>query len=222
MLFLDEIRKMKDKFNNKKEDSNSVIIPESNMPDEPVPFGYGSMWLAIKGYTPQQVIQILGIKNAVPSKWAEGINAQTYESKTFISPVIDDYVLVIGIDKYIEDRVFIANLAKNFSNMCVFGAQKNVEYCLWEKYVNGDLIRGYCYIGGAGGLEWSEGEFTPEEVELGFDKYIQSEDEWDNDDCDDIELPSSCDVSDIAAAWTIDPNFYDFTGKVTSGYLGDF
>lgn len=195
----------------------AVHIPESNISDTPEPFGYNSTWLAIYGYTPRQVISTLNLKNVTVSTWKDGITA-TYQynsGKIFVSPMINDYVLVVGIDDIIVDDNMLRSVAAQFNNMCAFANQNTVEYCYWTKFLKGKLVRAYRYVGESGEVELNIGQLTPEEIQLGFDKLLSSSD----DNWDQKELPDYSHVIAIAKAWSVDTLFESFNGVTTTGYL---
>ena len=58
-------------------------------------------------------------------------------------------------------------------------------------------------LGESGEIYMNSGAITPEEQELGFDSFIQSDD----DDWEAVEFPDEDSVTNIAAAWGVDPWF---------------
>jgi len=198
---------------------NYVQIPESNTPDTPEPFGCDSTWLAIYGCTPQQVIAGLHLKNVVISNWRKGINATyNYQSrKVFVSPMISNYVLVVGVDDIVTNDTKLNNVAAKFGNMCAFGSQTVVGYCHWAKFVGGNLVRAYRFLGESGEVELNIGPLTTEEQQLGFDKLLAGS----NDNWDEKKMADESHVLKIAKAWTIDTSFESFNSVTTTGYLCD-
>lgn len=196
------------------------VIPDA-FPDKPQPFGYKSSWLCIKDTTPEQVILLLGLKNSVPANWASGM-AQLGD-KVFVSPVVRGYVLVIGYDTfgYLSDAETeinsLAEYAKYFSEMQCFATHRVVDFHCWAKFVYGELTRGYGWLGESGEVYLNRGNITPEEQQLGFDRFIQT----DEDDWESVEFPDEESVIDIAAAWGVDPMFSDGDYEYGVGYLCD-
>ncbi len=195
-----------------------VIIDD--FPDKPQPFGYKSSWLCIKGTTPEQVISALGLKNSVPANWASGM-AQLRD-KVFVSPVVRGYVLVIDYDTFqggdadAEIDALTAS-ARNFAEMQCFATHRVVDFHTWAKFVDGELVRAYGWLGESGEVYLNQGDITSEEDELGFDGFIQSDD----DDWDSVEFPDEESVIEIAAAWGVDPMFSDGDYEYGVGYLCD-
>lgn len=194
------------------------VIPDA-FPDKPQPFGYKSSWLCIKNTTPQQVVLALGLKNAVPANWASGMSQQ---NKIFVSPVVRGYVLVIGYDTFqgadADGEIkALGTLAKAFSEVQCFATHRVVDFHTWARFVDGELVRAYGWLGESGEVYLNRGSITPEEQSLGFDKFIQSaEDDWES-----VEFPDEESVIRIAAAWGIDPMFSDGDYECGAGYLCD-
>ena len=170
------------------------------VPDMPVPFGYKTSWLCVKSDSPEDVMGALGLKNPVPSNWENGL-----ESGVFVSPVLDGYVLVInyGDDIITEDIEGLNDIGQRFTEVQYFSSHRVVEYAAWVKYVNGKMIRGYCWCGDMGEILLNEGEITAEEKALGLDGLIQSTD----DDWETAEFADEEHVLQMAAAWGIDTSF---------------
>ncbi|MDE7193030.1 MAG: hypothetical protein K2O14_03570 [Oscillospiraceae bacterium] len=170
------------------------------IPDKPVPFGYKTSWLCVKSDSPKDVIGALGLENPVPSGWEKGIG-----SGVFVSPVLDGYVLVInyGDDIITENRGELDRIGACFPEVQYFSSHRVVEYAAWVKYVNGKMIRGYCWCGDMGEILLNEGEITAEEKALGLDGLLQSAD----DDWETAEFADEEHVLQMAAAWGIDTSF---------------
>ena len=195
------------------------VLPDA-FPDKPQPFGYKSGWLCIKDTTPEQVILLMGLKNSVPANWASGM-AQLGD-KVFVSPVVRGYVLVIGYDTFqgadAESEInSLAGYAKYFSEMQCFVTERVVDFHCWAKFVYGELTRGYGWLGESGEVYLNRGSITSEEQQLGFDRFIQT----DEDDWESVEFPDEESVINIAAAWGVDPMFSDGDYEYGVGYLCD-
>src|SRR5262245_33671450 len=59
------------------------------------PFDYPSRWLAIRSSNPVAAQSALGLHNAKPCSWGEGVSKLT-EHALFISPPIEGWLLVMG------------------------------------------------------------------------------------------------------------------------------
>ncbi len=170
------------------------------VPDLPVPFGYKTSWFCIRSDSPDEVITALGLKDPVPSDWKSGI-----ASGIFVSPVLDGYVLAVnyGDDIITENIEGLNDIGRRFAEVQYFSSHRVVEYAAWVKYVNGMMVRGYCWCGCEGEIYLNEGELTAEEKSLGLHGLLQSTD----DDWETAEFADEEHVLQIAAAWGIDTGF---------------
>ena len=194
-----------------------ISRPETGSdPDLPVPFGYKCNWLCVKASSPLEVIDKLGLKNAEPSNWDKGIE-MAYNGYRFVSPSLDGYVLVVnfGMDILTLAPELLDEKAKLFPELQFFVTQRVSDYHAWAKYINGVLIRGYGWSGCDGTVFLNEGEFTPEEVKLGFLNLLPSEDaDWSK-----YKTPDEEYVLELAAAWGIDPAFSNKSYQKGMGYI---
>lgn len=169
-------------------------------PDGALPFGYKTGWLAVRCDDPEQVMDALDLfDQRTPANWATGLAAAEAGAGTFVTPCLDGWVL--AIDFYESARGLIEGIAGNFPEAQYFCTHRVTEYHTWVKYVNGKTVREYCYAGERGEVLWDEGEITPEELSLGFDRFPRKGQDW----TDGTRLPDEEDVLDIAAAWGVDP-----------------
>ena len=199
-------------------DSGNNAPPQANavVPDKPVPFGYKNSWLCIKANSPEEVIEKVGLKNPRVCNWRDGVYG---EKGTFVSPVLDGYVLVVnwGWDILDTDPARLGELAGKFSELQYFCTHRVSEYHAWVKYAGGEPVRGYCWCGDIGEVLLNTGAVTPEEEELGLDKLLpDSGADWDS-----YEFPDEQNVLDIAAAWGIDTSFDRKTYPESTGFLCD-
>lgn len=188
-------------------------IPETlpDSPDGPQPFGYKTVWLAVKSDDPAQVAQVLGLRTAGPVNWASGL-ALAYEraDSVFLSPALDGYVLAVGLsEEYSPEQ--IAALSVPFDDLQYFASHRVVDLYSWARAARGDLLRGYSYCGERGEVQWQRGEMTAEERALDFQRFRVDDDIW--------ETPDEEDVLRIAAAWGLDPTFGDKDYPVSLGTL---
>ncbi len=213
-----KIKKLRDMLTSKTEvvqpvDNGSVLTEKSaavidSFPDKPQPIGYKTGWMCIKSASPEEVISRLGLKNAVPANWQSGLADQC--SRVFVSPVVHGYVLVTGYDVFFggdaeSELAVLDEIAQKFHEVQCFETHRIVDFHTWAKYVNGSLVRAYGWLGESGVVFLNKGEITPEEIQLGFDKFIQSDD----DDWESVGFPDEESVMQIAAVWGVDPFFSD-------------
>lgn len=187
----------------------------SVVPDAPRPFGYKTGWLAIRDAAPQEVINALKLQNPAVANWESGLAAVWGGSGdcVFITPRIDGYVLVVGVAGLYEEGG-LKPIAGKFAEMQFFATHRVSEFHCWAKYRAGELVRGYCYIGDTGEVEWDAGELTLEEEALGFDSFPVSENGWDGE-----AFPNEEDVLNIAAAWGVDTSFPGHEKDKSTGYV---
>lgn len=191
------------------------------LPDKPRPFGFKTNWICVKCNSSEQVIDALGLKNAARANWEVGL-AQTRD-RVFVSPSLNGYVLAVGYDTFgimpsvDEELKALKAVAAKFDEVQCYFSHRVSDFYVWAKFVNGELVRGYGWNGGEGMVYLNEGELTPEEQTLGFDSFIQSED----DDWESVEFPDEESVVEIAAAWGVDPLFNDCDYPEAFGYISD-
>lgn len=187
----------------------------SDVPDAPQPIGYKTAWLAIKDVTPEQVIENLNLMWARTANWENGMRASE-EDKIFVTPVIDGYVIVTGVEDLVEDEELLDKIAQKFEEVLYFITHRIVDLHSWVKYQNGEKIRRYYYLGESGEVV-SEGKMTPEEIELGFSSLLAS----DEDDWDMVEFADEESVMEISKAWGVDPWFEGHEEELSTGYVCD-
>lgn len=179
--------------------AHTSVSTADSVPDTPVRFGYKASWLCVKADSPEAVIEKLGLKNAVKSSWKYGFANLNFG--TFVSPVLDGRVLVIGwgYDIVTEDSARLDEVGAMFPDVQFFSSHRVSDYYTWVRYIDGVKVRAYGYCGGDGEVFANEGEPTPEEQALGFVNFMpDSEADWDEYDFPDEET-----VVKIAAAWGI-------------------
>ena len=69
----------------------------SSTPDAPRPFGYKTGWLAVRTTDSAAVRRALGLKDPVIANWESGLELAGASGKVFVTPVLDGFVLVIGV-----------------------------------------------------------------------------------------------------------------------------
>lgn len=190
--------------------------PILKTPDYPTFIGYKVAWLAIKSNSPQDVIKVLDLKLISDCNWEYGLNAVHKKDFIFVSPCLDGFVLVVGIDfEFSIDKLI--HSSKFFEEVQLFGTNRVVEYHKWIKVRKGKLIRAYSYIGESDEVLIDEGDMTDEEKQLGFSSYKNIQDNLD-EECD-IDLPDEESVLIIASAWGIDINLDKKEHCKSTGFL---
>ncbi len=216
MSFFDKL------FRKKPDEPSSTEQPQMSemLPDKPRPFGFKTSWICVKCDSSERVIDELCLKNAAYANWEVGLS-QTRD-RVFVSPPLDGYVLAVGYDTFGEFSVdgelkALRAIAARFDEIQCYASHRVSDFYAWSKFVNGELVRGYVWNGGEGKVYLNEGELTPEEENLGFDSFIESnDDDWKN-----VEFPDEESVIEIADAWGIDPLFEDNDYPEALGYVCD-
>lgn len=181
--------------------------------DNPVDFGYKTVWIAVKTDNKKRIAEVLKLKNVQPSNWENGIEI-AYNDGIFITPQIGEWTLAAGIklvrDANLDNINQIENilniLSTEFGEAQSFGTHRVVEYHHWIKSVNGKTKRVYAYIGERGENVKVFGEPTELENDLNLFNSLSKEaaldDYWEREDLDyaDEEL-----VMKIAEKWSVNP-----------------
>ena len=171
-------------------------------------------WLAAKCEDPCRLMEVLGLRDPKPANWTTGLAHAGYQGRVFVSPALDGYVLAVGL--WAEDLEDVPGrterLVDSFPEVLLFGTHRISDYHYWTKYVDGKVVRNYnCQDAG---VVWDEGDLTPEELALGFERFPRADREsgW---------FPGEEDVLDIAAAWGVDPRFQRKTYPPSVGWVCD-
>ena len=192
-------------------------------PDYPRPFGYNTIWYAVKNETPHSVIEKLKLNVLSQANWESGVPmahetsiTSPLSNKIFVSPCLDGYVLIIGIYPLTHgDNEIVKSHASLFDELQFFASHRVVDYYCWAKYQSHNLVRAYAYEGDINEVSWNEGAITAEELALGFDRFPKKEAELGED----VVFPNEEDVLYIAKAWGIDPKFENHSYEKSLGYI---
>jgi hypothetical protein len=167
-------------------------------------------WLAIKSRNTFSVQAALGLHNAKPCSWIQGMAG---EEKLFIAPPVKGWILVMGsgLPEPSDDVDvcfrFLLELSRRVGQVQFFHANRVVHSHAWVKAEGGRIVRAYAW---AGKTLWCQGVMTPTEQELGLRcfGYLEPSD------------PASFGQPNVAAAnvekiallasrWSIDPSRID-------------
>jgi len=167
-------------------------------------------WLAIKSRNTFSVQAALGLHNAKPCSWIQGMAG---EEKLFIAPPVRGWILVMGsgLPEPSDDVDvcfrFLLELSRRVGQVQFFHANRVVHSHAWVKADGGRIVRAYAW---AGKTLWCQGAMTPTEQELGLRcfGYLEPSD------------PASFGQPNVAAAnvekiallasrWSIDPGRID-------------
>ncbi len=175
------------------------------------------MWFAIKTTKQQEVAEIVGVTHLVKSNWENGIK-EAYNKSIFITPVINDWTLVVGWglprgdskDSLQKIKKLITALSARFGEAQFFCTHRVIEYHCWMKSMHGNIDRVYSYHGELGENPNIYGD--PTEIELRYNLVDASSKETqpnDSSNNEDLTYPNEEFVMKIARDWSIDPSTLD-------------
>ena len=211
-------------FNRKNENRSACKNNPVNSniePDYPCRFGYKSAWYAIKNETPVSVIEKLALDIICESNWNFGFEyISNHKNTAFLSPKLDDYVLVIGLSG--DAHKIVNEHAKLFDELQYFASHRVVDYYAWARFLKGNIVHAYGYCPEKEEIVfWDEGILTEEEIDLGFDAFLKKGEEeidWEKDN----SRPGEENVIKIAKAWGCNPMFEDGKYEKSTGCLCRF
>jgi hypothetical protein len=201
------------------------VPAEYAIPDTPVSFGYKCQWFAVYTTDTKKLADWLGVKDATPCNWKNGID-YAYDDSIFISPPVGGWCLAISkmqlpIAQTEEDaqllRTMVIDLSKEFSRAQYFGTYRVVGYDCWMKAENGQLERAFASADGANTIV--EGEPTPVEQKFNLINTLSEEATNDPDyfDRKDLQWPDESMTMEIAAAWSVNTQNLDERKDIAPG-----
>lgn len=178
---------------------------ETLYPDKPIGFGYKTDWFAIKSQDNKVVAEFLKISNIKVSNWKSGVE-YGYKKGTFITPSIDGWVLVLGIDifDFPDIGIFLSRLSEKFEECQVFYNYRITDQYLWALAKDGKLVRFYSYFESK--TEENIGELSS--IEKSIDWFNIPEDKLEDEiflEQSDIDFPTEEMVMKVAENWSINP-----------------
>ena len=192
---------------------------------QPSVFEHTCRWLAIKSTQVHSVQSALGLHNAIPCSWGEGLS-RVVNRKLFISPPIRGWILVVGqglpdpsedIDRCYH---FIVRLSRALGHVQLFSADRALNHHAWVMADRGHIRRAYAW---GGETLWNQGDPTSDEVDLGLACFKYGEAPGPIDlQRGDSPVPNSERVTALAARWSFDPSAVNETMlRVGLGVAGD-
>lgn len=165
-----------------------------------------SSWLAIRCRDIVSVQSALGLRNARPCSWAEGLTA---DRMLFIAPPVNGWTLVFGAglpDPGEDvDAAFrlLRELSRRLGQVQFFQADPLLQHHAWVLAEFGRIVRAYAW---AGAPVWNQGVKTPAETMLGVKCFgygeVSTTDEW---TVADFIVANVDKVPQIARRWSLDP-----------------
>ncbi|MBI2950224.1 MAG: hypothetical protein HYY23_21535 [Verrucomicrobia bacterium] len=198
--------------------TNRSGYPGSENPDPPVPFHGARMpgwnpstprcWCAIRSSSLPAVQAALGLHNAKPCSWGEGM-AQLAAHSLLVSPPIRGWVLVVGhglpdpVDDPDRSFHFLRRLSRTLGYVQCFSVQPALNHHAWAKLEDGKVLRAYAW---AGETVWNEGALTREEIGLGLKCFDYGEPASDENLSPNELLHGNLEKTNrLAARWSVDP-----------------
>jgi len=177
-------------------------------------------WLAVQTRDQQQVRKALGLQQAMPCSWAEGL-CLAREHKLFIAPPLGRWVLVMGLalpDPAEDvDRCFhfLVRLSRRLGRVQFFALNRPRGHHAWVSVNHGAVERAYVW---AGQTVWNQGHMTRAEQELGLrcldygaEPEMVAGSRGHPLACNLERLPA------LAARWSVNPAAVDARGLCASG-----
>jgi hypothetical protein len=183
-------------------------------------FGYKTSWLAVRNRTCAEVADALSLQSRAELDWADGTD-RAYEYGVYVAAPLRGWVLAHGrrhLTAYGDASEpgfpdWLEQLSRALGEVQFFATDRISEYHAWARARDGDLLRGYCYVGERNEVALFRGDPTADERELGIgtrqtdpDCERWSDDEW---DAWSDTTPSEGDVMEMAGRWSIDPSTID-------------
>lgn len=182
-----------------------------------------STWIAIKGRNSKRVQQALGLHDATPCSWEEGL-VEAQHHKLFVSPPMNGWILVVGSDLPEPDDdvdkcfLFLRQLSRKLGQVQYFSVNRVLNHHAWALLDDGQVFRAYAW---ADETLWNQGQKTAAEKELDVTCYGYGEEGSVNFFQKEPTLPNSEKVNQLAARWSIDPTSVMDTGwKNEQGIVG--
>ena len=185
-------------------------IPPMAPQESACPFRWPGCWLAIKCRSPFSVQSALGLHNAKPCSWIQGLAG---EEKLFIAPPVKGWILVMGsgLPDPSEDVDvcfrFVLELSRRLGQVQFFSASRVLHYHAWVRADGGRIVRAYAW---AGKTLWNQGPRTAAEKELelkcfGYLENIEPT-AFGQPDIPSLNVDK---IPLLAARWSIDPGRID-------------
>jgi hypothetical protein len=169
------------------------------------PFDNPSRWLAIRSSNPVAAQSALGLHNAKPCSWFEGLSRLT-ENTLFISPPIEGWLLVMGpglpdpSEDIDECYRFILKISRELGHVQFFSVNRPVNHHAWVRVEGERVVRAYAW---ADETLWNQGKLSSAEADLELKCFGYGE----NPDAfsGNSHQANAEKVTFLAARWSLDP-----------------
>lgn len=179
------------------------------IPDKPIGFGYKNKWIAVKSCNKEEVAKFLNLKKVKESNWEDGIK-YGYEKGIFITPEINGWILVLGIDisdlDMNETRELLETVSTKFDECQIFLTQRTIEYHFWGLAKKGKIERLYSFFIESEESLLNVGEPTAVEKKYRFINSLSKKvNNYEHYEGEDVKFPNEQIVMEIAENWSINP-----------------
>lgn len=167
-------------------------------------------WLAIRGRNLVLVQEALGLSDARPCSWSEGLSGGR---QLFIAPPCQGWILVFGagLPDPVEDEDecfrYLMALSRRVGLVQMFKADEALQHHAWAWIEAGRVVRAYAW---AGRTLWNQGARTAAENSLGLKCYQYGEEAataaWRGSD---VLAANVEKVPRLASRWSINPAAID-------------
>lgn len=176
------------------------------VPYHPIQAHRPARWLAIRSRDTQAVQLALGLHNARPCSWSEGIFAAR---SLFITPPVNGWTLVFGAGLPIPDDDvdacyrFLRTLSRKLGHVQFFQADQVLQHHAWARVESGRVVRAYAW---AGTTLWHQGVKTSAEIALRMNCFGYGENHGGDDWTVADHLVANVEkVPQLAQRWSLDP-----------------
>jgi hypothetical protein len=199
-----------------------VYLPGSG--DYPIAFGSNVAWFAVETKDTAAVASILNLRQIREARWVDGI-AAAHRSSVFVTPPLGDWTLAVGTSLLIAEKMddvvkpLLEELSSHFQDAQYFCTRQGTELYAWARAQNGQLLRGYGWLGQRSLVLWNEGPETKQERTLRF-RFTADSSEPDRGEGP--LVPNEVCVFRLAALWSINPKtLEEQSAEPARGLLGD-
>lgn len=206
--------------------NKNVAIEVNNTPDKPEAFGYKMVWFAVKSNDKKRIAELLKLKGIQETNWKTGIK-NAYNYSVFVSPTIEKWTLVVGLDlpkgdslESVEEiKMILIELSKELGEAQFFGTHRVVGFNCWMKAINGEIKRIYSFLGESGENIVVFGE--PTDIEKKYDLINTISNDDPNFEEEGIDYPDEGLTMEIAENWSVNPTKLDEIDRITElGIIG--
>lgn len=150
---------------------NSRSTPADSLSERPfrkLLFTPPRSWLAVKSTNQRLIQHALGLRNATPCTWDDGIYSHE-DGQLFLTPPVQGWTLILGNDltRFGEDADacfhFIRSFSRRIGMVQFFSLNPVVHHHAWVLANQGEILRAYCW---AGETLWNQGPLTAAEKHL--------------------------------------------------------